>query len=84
MASRSWFFKNSDGLRAGPIAAILFDCSPALQKNIFSGISEIQPATLVLSSVNQSYNGIYRFDLVTSTKIFTSEIIVFVASKFDY
>ena len=84
MASRSWFFKSSDGLRTGPIGAIAFDYSPALRKNILSGISVIKPATLVLSNVNQSYNGTYRFDLITATEIFTCEIIVFVASKFDY
>ena len=79
---RTWFFRSSDGLRFGTLGVIAQDTEPNIPQNVLSGVNIIKPATLVLNNVNHSYDGTYTFTLAT-TESFTSNVIVFIASKYN-
>ena len=84
---RTWFFTSSDGLRAGLLGGIFSDFQPQIrQDNLLIPVFNItKPATLILNNVNQSYNGTYRFILKADRQPkVTSDVIVFIASKFHY
>ena len=79
--TRTWTFTSSDGLRSGALGVIALDLQPQPQKGVLPGVNIIKPATLELNNVDHSFNGIYKFTL-TTTKTHTSNVIVFIASKF--
>ena len=84
---RNWSFKSSDGSRTGKLAAIAYNLDPI--KMNFSLIPKTRfeiekPAALVLKNVNQTFNGMYTFELYTRPpkgKKYPSKVIVFIASK---
>ena len=83
VASRTWFFTSSDGLRAGTLGVIALDLQPQIQENVLPRINIIKPATLVLNNVNHSYDGIYTFEIKTSSAgTYTSQVTVYIASKY--
>ena len=82
---RSWFFNSSDGSRIGRLARILADGDPGQQNFTLIPRFEIdKPAALILKNVDQSYNGMYTFNLLdgTSAQPQSSEVVVFIASTF--
>ncbi|CAB3986177.1 opioid-binding cell adhesion molecule isoform X4 [Paramuricea clavata] len=79
VASRSWSFTSSDGLRKGILGAISWNSQPVMQKKILPRISITNPATLALNNVNQSYDGTYTFSLA-STDTDKSDVRVFIAN----
>ena len=79
--TRTWTFTSSDGLRSGLLGIIGFNSQPQIRKDVLSGVDIIKPATLELNNVDNSFNGIYKFTL-TTTKTHTSNVILFIASKF--
>ncbi len=83
VASRSWSFTSSDGLRSAYLGGILFDSQPGVQRNILPGIDIKKPATLVLSNVSHIYDGTYTFRL-SATETDQSNVRVFIASKLLY
>ena len=80
---RAWFFTSSDGSFVNePIATIFDNDDPEIYDSGLSGISIAQPATLRLKNVNQTYDGTYRFDLISRCCGRSSRVVVFIASKF--
>ena len=82
VASRTWSFTSSDGLRSGALGVIALDSQPQPQKDAPRGIDIIKPATLELNNIDHSFDGTYTFTLV-ATESHKSNVIVFIASKFD-
>ena len=81
VASRSWSFTSSDGLRSGALGVIVFNSQPQIRKNVLPGVDIMKPATLVLNNVDYSFDGTYTFT-ITAVESDTSNVIVFIASKF--
>ena len=81
VATRSWTFTSSDGLRSGTLGIIGFNSQPQIRKDVLSGVDIIKPATLELNNVDNSFDGIYKFSL-TATESDTSNVILYIASKF--
>ena len=81
VASRTWSFTSSDGLRSGILGVIALDFQPQPQKGAPPGVNIIKPATLELNNVDHSYDGTYTFTLVAAES-HKSNVIVFIASKF--
>ena len=82
MQSRTWYFTHSDSSGGSSrLATILGDTKPVpFNKNLDFKI--VTPGTLVLRSVNDSYDGTYEFELgVLGQKDDTSAVRVFIASK---
>ena len=80
VASRTWTFTSSDGLRSGILGVIALDLQPQAQKGVLPRVNIIKPATLELNNVDHSYDGIYKFTLV-ATQTHISNVIVFIAKK---
>jgi hypothetical protein len=85
VGARFWFFNSSDGSRTGRLVRVIDDGIPG--QGDFSLIPRFEidkPAALILKNVDQSYNGMYTFSLqdITSPQYQTSEVVVFIASKF--
>ena len=79
---RIWVFTSTDGSFNGkPLARIIDNEEPRIYESGLSGVAIVKPATLILKNVNQTYNGTYRFSLV-SYKSGESYVVVFIASKF--
>ena len=83
VTTRSWFFTSSVDLTAKLIAQIsVFGHN--VRKDILPGVDIIEPATLNLTNVSQSYDGTYVFSLKIGTKPeVTSKVIAYIASKFN-
>ena len=80
---RAWRFTSSHGKFVGkPLASIFRDSQLQMDDSGFSGVSIVKPATLLLKNVNQTYDGIYRFDLSGPGGGGFARVVVFVASKF--
>ena len=80
--SRTWFFTRRGGSRSERLAVITGDSYPVVRKNILPGVEIVKPGTLLLRNVNQSHNGIYKFELSASGPAVASDVTVFIASKF--
>ena len=78
---RFWYFTSNDGSLTESLASISRNDSTNIETRLFEVDIE-RPATLVLKNVNQSYNGVYQFALIASTGSSTSDVTVFIASKF--
>ena len=83
VTSRSWYFTSSSGLVQNELIAQITGFGAIVRKDILPGLDLIEPATLSLSNVSQSYDGTYEFNLRVSTQIavITSRVIVYIASK---
>ena len=83
MTSRVWHFTSYSGLIQDKIIAQNAGFGPQVRKDILPGLDLIDPATLSLSNVSQSYDGIYQFNLRVNTQItpIISRVTVYVASK---
>ena len=82
VTARVWYFTSSDGSFANErLARIIDDENPQIFKSGLSGVSIVKPATLLLKNVNQTYNGVYSFDL-SGPVGGRYEVVVFIASKF--
>ena len=80
--SRAWYFTSSDGSFVNKLLASIFrDGQIQIEDSGLSGISIVEPATLLLKNVNQSYDGTYRFDLSGRGGGGSSRVVVFIASK---
>ena len=81
---RSWYFTSSSGLVQGELIAQISGLGTGVRDDILPGLDLIEPATLSLSNVNESYDGTYRFSLTVNTQItpIISRVIVYTASKF--
>ena len=84
--SRAWYFTSGDGSLVNKRLAIISnDDEPQIKDvglSIF-GVSIVKPATLVLKNANETYRGIYRFDLATAVAgNSSSQVVVLIASKF--
>ena len=78
---RTWYFMRSGGKTTEKLAEINFDDKIRIRQSSLSGIEVVNPATLLLKNVNQSYNGMYR--LITTGKFLEiNHVLVFIASKF--
>ena len=77
---RSWTFTNSTGGTAESLAQIKADDEDIISTKLYEVDIE-KPATLVLKNVNESYNGTYRFTLLSPSSS-TSDVVVFIAGKF--
>lgn len=80
---RSWSFTKSSGNKSRSVAS-----SGAQGANVKYGNSGLdvriqQPDTLVLINVNQSYDGLYRLNIISSVSGgHTSDVTVYITSKF--
>ena len=83
VTSRSWYFTSYSALVQGELIAQITGVGAGVRKDILPGLDLIEPATLSLSNVNQSYDGTYQFSLGASTQItpIISRVIVYIASK---
>ena len=80
---RSWYFTSSDGsIVHDLLARIINDGALKIFTSGLTGVSIIKPATLVLQNVNQTYNGTYQFYLWHLGSARSSQVVVFIASKF--
>jgi hypothetical protein len=83
---RTWFFNSRGGSRIGQLTLILFDrVNEPLNTSLIRSFDIERPAALVLKNVDQTYNGMYTFNLQTklpNSKTYLSEVDVFIASKF--
>ena len=77
---RSWTFTNSTGGTAESLAQIKADDEAIISTKLYEVDIE-KPATLVLKNINESYNGTYRFTLLSPSSS-TSDVVVFIAGKF--
>ena len=80
-----WRFTSSDGPFVNKrLARIVHDGQPQIEdiSLSISGVSKIKPATLLLKNVNQTYDGIYRFGLTGPAGDSSSDVVIFIASKF--
>ncbi len=84
VTSRNWYFTSYSGSVQGELIAQIAGFGPQVRKDILPGLDLIEPATLSLSNVNESYDGTYQFSLRVNTQItpITSRVIVYIASKF--
>ena len=81
--ARGWYFTRSDSsINWKLLASIFRDGQPEIENSGLSGISLVKPSTLLLENVNQTYDGTYRFVLSAHVGSGTSDVVVFVASKF--
>ena len=78
---RSWTFTSS-GVTPESLAQIRADDKAIISTKLYEVDIE-KPATLVLKNVNGSYNGTYRFTLLSPDPS-TSDVFVFIAGKFHY
>ena len=83
VTSRSWYFTSHSGLVKRKLIAQISSFGTGARKDILPGLDLIDPATLSLSNVSQSYDGIYQFNLRVNTQItpIISRVTVYVASK---
>ena len=81
VVSRAWSFESSDGSIIERLATISKDGTLEIIAKRLLGVEILEPATLILKNVNQSFNGTYYFELVTF-RTTTSSITVFITSKF--
>ena len=81
VVTRSWTFTSSGGLRSGTLGVIVFNSQPQIRKNVLPRVNIMKPATLVLNNVDYSFDGTYTFT-ITAVGSDTSNVIVFIASKF--
>jgi hypothetical protein len=82
--TRAWYFKRKGGSTAEPLATIISNNDPDILKSSLSGVEIVKPGTLLLKNVNQSYNGIYQFDLAAFGPRISLDVKVFIAGKFYY
>ena len=80
---RVWYFTSSDGSFVQVLASIIDDQNPQIFKSDLSGVSIVKPATLLLRNVSQTYDGTYRFDILGRGGSESSQVVVFIASKFN-
>ena len=78
---RAWFFTRSGGSTSERLATIADDDNRKIRHSSLSGVEIIKPATLLLKNVNQSYDGVYRFQLDGSGPSVSISVRVFIASK---
>ena len=78
---RAWYFKRGGG-SSERLASIVDDNDPKIQRSSLSGVKIIKPATLILKNVNESYNGVYRFELSGSGLAVSIGVRVYIASMF--
>ena len=78
-----YFGTSGDSSQVEQLAEILLDGAPQVYNSSLSGVYIEKPATLVLEDVDLSYNGTYQFQLLilTSGRVETSKVVVFIAGK---
>ena len=83
VATRTWSFTSSDGLRKRVLAVAIANGDPQpIGKNL-PGSDVTTLGILVLKNVNQSYDGTYEFELkVTGQPVDTSNVRLFIAGRF--
>ena len=80
---RVWYFTSSDGsIGSKVLGRIIGNQNPQIFNSGLSGVSIVKPATLLLRNVSQTYDGTYRFDLLGRGGSESSQVVVFIASKF--
>ena len=82
MSVRSWFFTRSSRSTAEQLARIIHDDNPEIRQSSLFGVEIVKPATLLLRNVNQSYDGVYQFQLFGSGPVTIAGVRVFIASTF--
>ena len=81
---RSWFFTRSGGSTTERLARIVDDDDPKILQSSLSGVEIVKPATMLLKNVNQSYNGVYQFQLDGSNLAVSIGVRVYIASKSSF
>ena len=76
-----WRFTSSNGSFKGKVLATIHRGTLQIEDSGLSGVSVVEPATLLLRNVNQTYDGTYRFVLFSRFCVGSSEVVVFIASK---
>ena len=81
---RTWFFNSSDGSRTGQLTSIVGNNRPGRKNlNLIPRFRIEEPAALILTNVDKSYNGMYTFSLATTKTPVpdTSKVIVYIAGE---
>ena len=81
---RAWFFTRTGGSTSERLATIVGDDNRIIRPSSLSGVEIVKPATLLLKNVNQSYNGVYRFQLDGSGPSVSIGVRVYIASKSNF
>lgn len=81
---RTWNFNSSDGSRSGDLTAIFEDAKPGSKNLSLIPRFEIEkPATLILTNVDETYNGVYTFSLQRKSVFLpdASKVTVYIAGR---
>ena len=81
---RAWFFTRSGGSKSERLATIADDDNRKVRQSSLSGVEIVKPATLLLKNVNQSYDGVYLFQLHGSGPAVSIGVRVYIASKSNF
>ena len=77
---RIWYVISRDARPLVSLALIDGDGPVRILTTLFD-VEVEKPATLVLRNVNLTYNGTYKFDLLPSSGVSSSEVVVYIAGK---
>ena len=79
-----WYFEPGDGSSQQHLATKYLGGEAEIHSSSLSRVTIEDPATLVLTNVDQNYNGTYIFALKASGFLNseTSDVVVLIASKF--
>ena len=80
LTRRIWYFISRDTRPLVALALIDGDGPVRILTTLFDVAVE-KPATLVLKNINLTYNGTYKFDLLPSSGVGSSEVVVYIAGK---
>ena len=80
LTRRIWYVTSRDARPLVFLALIDGDGPVRILTTLFD-VEVEKPATLVLRNVNLTYNGTYKFDLLPSSGVGSSEVVVYIAGK---
>ena len=80
---RIWYFTSSDGrFQEEELAEADRDSAPVILTSRLTGVGIEEQATLVLTNVNQSYDGVYYFALAAPSAGGLSQVRLIIAGTF--
>ena len=85
MIVRDWFFLRGNDTQIQHVARIFLDREPNITNSSLPRVAVEKPASLILENVDLSYNGTYKFLILSLDSTFliphTSEVVVYIVGK---